>query len=124
MVVVVIFLPVVIKPGLHTFGEVLVVVNAGVFAFPQTLLHRGIISCLDPAIEGWVDIDHSPQMNIVRQFVNENILCRIRVPGIAQQILFATRTKGIGLASTHPPGAGVVVIVRGDPWESGYRPES
>ena len=85
-----IVLPVVIKPGLHTFGEVLMVIHAGVFAFPQPFLHGGIISCLDPAIEGWIDIDHSPQVDIVRQFVNENILCRIRIPGIAQQILFAT----------------------------------
>lgn len=95
VIVVMIILAVVVEPRLNPLREVFVVIHAGVFSFPKTSFHGLLIRRLQPSVEGRVDIHQSSQMDIVREFMNEDAFGGVRVTWIGKKILFAAGTKGI-----------------------------
>ena len=70
----VVVLAIVVEPGLHSLGKVLMAIHAGVFAFPQPGRHRRLVGRLQPIVKCWIDIHHSSQMDVVSDFVNQDAL--------------------------------------------------
>jgi hypothetical protein len=83
MVVVVIVLAVVVEPRLHALGEIFAVVDAGVFAFPQTLLHGRVVGLPDTDVEGGIDVVQSAQVDVVGELVDQDVFLLIGISGIA-----------------------------------------
>ena len=117
VIVVVVVLAVVVEPGLHSLGEVFVMVGRRVLALPATGRHRSVVSFFQPAVEGRIDVDHAAQMNVVRELVNQDVLGRIRIAGIAEQVLLAARAIRIGLRPAGPASPRVPIILGFEPRE-------
>ena len=89
VIVVVVILAVVVEPGLDAFGEILVVVHRRIFALPQPGGHGFPVGRFQARIKGWIDVDETSQMNVVREFVDQDALGRVRVAVISQQVFLA-----------------------------------
>ena len=121
VIVVVVVLAVVVEPRLDALGEILVVIHARVFALPEAGFHRAVVSLLEAHVERGVHVDHAAQVHVVREFVDQNVLRRVRVAGIGEQVFFATGTERIRLAAAHAPGTGVAIVTGGNTRSSGNR---
>ena len=120
IVVVVIILAVVVEPRLHAFGEVFVVVDAGVFAFPQPVLHGRVVGLFDTVVEGGIHVVQSAQMNVVGELVNENIFLLIRIARIAEHVFLGAGAAGIGDTAAGAAGTGVPEIFAGKGFKIGH----
>jgi hypothetical protein len=69
VIVIVVVLAVVVKPRLHTLGEVLMVIRAGVLTFSQAGRPRCLVGRFEPSIKGRVDVHHSNAHEITSPFV-------------------------------------------------------
>ena len=90
VIVIVVRQAVVIEPGLHALGKILVAIHAGVLSFPQPRCHGRVIGRFQSFVKGGVNVDHSPQMNVVGKFMDQNALGRVRVTRIRKQIFLRT----------------------------------
>ena len=103
---------VIVEPRLDAFGKVFVVVGRSILPLPQTLGHGGLVSCLESKVKGRVNLQHTTQVDIVRELMDKDILGSVRVARERQHILFRTRTDGVSLRAAEATGAGVPVILR------------
>ena len=110
MIVVMVVLAVVVEPRLHALGKILVMVHARILALPQAGLHRGVVRGSQPSVERRVHVVHAAQVDVVSDLVDQDVLRRIRIAGVAQQILFAARAVRIGFAAAHSTRSSVPVL--------------
>jgi hypothetical protein len=111
VIVIVVVFAVVVEPGLHAFGEILGVIYGGVFGFPEPLLHRPLVYGLEPVVEGLVHLDHPAQMNVVGEFVNQDVFLVIRVTLVGEHVFLRAGTDGVGSGSAQTARAGIPIIL-------------
>ena len=105
MIVVVVWFAVVVEPGLDALGEVLGMIFRCVFVLPQTGMHSSFIRLLQAIVECLIDDDHPTQMDVVCEFVDENVFGRVGIAVQGEQILLAAGADGIfpGAAKASSP---------------------
>ena len=111
VVMVVIVLAIVIKPGLNPFGKIFVVIDGSILPFPQAGVHRFAITFLQAFVEGWIDILQASQMNVVRDFVDQDAFGRIRIAVISEQVLFAAGAIRVAVTSPGTTGSRIPEIL-------------
>ena len=111
MVVVMIVLAVGIEPALNAFGEILVVVDRGIFARPQALTHRVLVGLFDTTIKSGIQIGHPSQMHTVGKLMHQNVLGGVGVALVAKKVLLPARAKWVGQTSPHAAGPTVVIVL-------------
>ena len=111
MIVIVIRLAIVVEPGLHAFGEVLVSIDRCVLRFPQSGGHRTVVGFSQAGVEAIIDVDHAAQMNIVRELMNQDVLGGVRIAGIGEHVLLGAGAHRIRPRPPEPACARIPEIL-------------
>ena len=88
MVVVMIVLAIIVEPRLNSFCEVFAAIDRRILPLPQTGIHGSAISLLQTSVKRRINVLQASQMDVVSDFMNQDILGGIRIAGIAEQIFF------------------------------------
>ncbi len=111
VVVVVVGWPVVVEPALHTLGPVLVAIGRRILVLPQPASHRTLVRLLQAFVEGLVDTDQAPEMNVVSKLVDHDGLGAVRIPRVPHHVLLGTRADRIGPRAAQAPGPSVPEVL-------------
>ena len=96
------------------------VVDAGVFAFPEAFFHSGFVGLFEAWIEGGIDVVEAAEVDVVCELVDEDAFGLVGVAGVAEDVFFGTGADGIGGAAAGAASACVPVFLAGEFFEAGH----
>ena len=96
-------------------------IHAGILAPPEAGLHRGVVGLLEPRVERGIDVREPPQVDVVGELVDQDVLGGVGVAGIAEHVLLPAGAERIRLAAPQAAGPGVPVVLRRQAGEARHR---